>query len=287
MPRSRVVHAAVLAALLVPLSLAAQQRRVRPLRAGPIPGAEMVIEVTDSGCEAPDQIDAGLVNVRLFNRGATLRHVEFIKRDRITSLAQLRQLVLTEDRNVPWLHPIGGPAPAAPGGMSSATLVLERGNYVLACVFAGTPSLRQPFPDGIVKELTVTVGAGAAPTARLPQAELSMRLFEWNFVVDGPLFAGRRTIRVENAGRLEHNVWIVRLLPGRTPDQAAAWVTDPRGAPPFEAAGGSTGLEAQQAINITVDFLPGEYVFLCTLYNPLSRRTHVGHGMMKVVRVVN
>ena len=273
--------------VLVPLSLAAQPRRTRPVRPGPIPGGEIVIESTDNGCEAPDQVDAGLVNVRLFNRGSTLRHVEFIRRDRLTPLSEVGELVLTNDRNVPWLRALGGPAPAGPGGVSSATLVLERGNYVLSCVFAGTPSLRQPFPDGIVKELTVTAGVGPMRPATLPAAELSMRLFEWNFVVDGPLFAGRRTIRVENAGRLEHNVWIARLLAGRTPEQAAAWVSDPRGAPPFEAVGGTTEIEADQAINITVDFLPGEYVLLCTLYNPLSRRTHIGHGMMKVVRVVN
>lgn len=273
--------------MLAPLMLTAQARRVRPLRAGPIPGSEMVIESTDTGCEAPDQVDAGLVNVRLFNRGGTLRHVEFIRRDRITPLAEVRDLVLTNDRNVPWLRALGGPAPASPGGVSSATLVLERGNYVLSCVFAGTPSLRQPFPDGIVKELTVTAGVGPLRPVTLPAAELAMRLFEWNFTVDGPLFAGRRTIKVENAGRLEHNVWIVRLLPGRTPEQAASWVSEPRGAPPFEAVGGTTELEADQSINITVDFLPGEYVLLCTLYNPLSRRSHVGHGMMKVVRVVN
>lgn len=257
------------------------------MRPGPIPGAEMVITVTDDGCDAPDQVDAGVVNVRLFNRSMTLRHVEFIRRDRLTPLSEVRQLLATNDRNVPWLRALGGPAPASPGGISSATLVLERGNYVLSCVFAGTPSLRQPFPDGIVKELVVTAAPGPARREVLPAAEIAMRLFEWNFTVDGPLFAGRRSIRVENAGRIEHNVWIVRLLPGRTAEQAAAWVSDPRGAPPFEAVGGTTELEAEQAINITVDFRPGEYVFLCTLFNPLSRRTHVGHGMIKVVRVVN
>ncbi|MBL8962411.1 MAG: hypothetical protein JNJ98_21290, partial [Gemmatimonadetes bacterium] len=101
--------------MLAPLMLTAQARRVRPLRAGPIPGSEMVIESTDTGCEAPDQVDAGLVNVRLFNRGGTLRHVEFIRRDRITPLAEVRDLVLTNDRNVPWLRALGGPAPASPG----------------------------------------------------------------------------------------------------------------------------------------------------------------------------
>jgi hypothetical protein len=171
--------------------------------------------------------------------------------------------------------------------VSTATLLLERGNYVISCVFAGTPSLRQPFPDGSIHELTVTAGPGPTRNPGLPAAELSMRLFEWNFALDGPLFAGRRTIRVENPGRIEHNVWIVRLNAGRSAAEAAAWVTEPRGAAPFEAVGGSTALEENGAVNITVDLRPGEYVFLCTLYNPLSRRTHVGHGMMKVVRVVH
>ena len=274
-------------ALLAPALAGTQPRPARVARPGPIPGSELVIVTSDDGCDAPAQVDAGLVNVRLFNRGGTLRHVEFIRRERLTPLAEVRELVLNNDRNVPWLRTMGGPAPAAPGGVSTATLQLERGNYVISCVFAGTPSLRQPFPDGSIHELTVTAGPGPARLPALPAAEVSMRLFEWNFALDGPLFAGRRTIRVENPGRIEHNVWIVRLQPGRTAAEAAAWVTDPRGPAPFEAVGGTTALEENGAVNITVDLRPGEYVFLCTLYNPLSRRTHVGHGMMKAVRVVN
>lgn len=286
-PSPAVCCAALLAACVLAGAVDAQARRPRPARPGPIPGSELVVTTSDEGCDAPDQVDAGLVNVRLFNRGNTLRHVELIRLDRLQRIAELREYLLANDRNLPWMHALGGPAPASNGGTSSATMLLQPGPHVISCVFAGAPSVRQPFPDGVIKELTVTAAPGPARPLALPGAELSLRMFEWNFMVDGPLFAGRRTIRVENAGRLEHNVWIVRLLAGRTAEQAAAWISDPRGLPPFEAVGGTTELEADARINITVDLLPGDYVFLCTLYNPLSRRTHIGHGMMKTVRVVN
>ncbi len=262
-------------------------RRVPPATTparGAVQGTELVIATSDEGCDAPDQVDAGLINVRLFNRGTALRHVELIKVDR-ERLPQIREYVLANDRNVPWMHALGGPAPAPPGGVSSTTMVLQPGRHVLSCIVPGSPTNRQSFPDGVIKDLLVTTPPGPSRPVSLPAAEHSLRMFEWNFLTDGPLLAGRRTVRVENAGKLAHNLWIVRLAPGRTADQVAAWITDPRGVPPFEAVGGSTELEKDKLINITVDLLAGDYVFLCTLYNPLSRRTHVSHGMMKVVRV--
>jgi hypothetical protein len=133
-----------------------------------------------------------------------------------------------------------------------------------------------------VEELSVV---GQSEGATLPDAAVKLTMFEWNFTLEGPLNAGRRTIRVENKGQFEHQVSIVRLLPGRGIDQAVKWAENPSGPPPFEGVGGTTNLARERSVNLTVDLLPGDYVLLCTTYNPLSKQLHSHHGMIKQIRV--
>ena len=280
------VLAASLALVTAP-PLIAQQAPPRRPRTGQIPGSEFVVVATDHAFQAPEQVDAGLVNVRLFNRGKEMHHVLVIKVDRLYGLSQISEYLRNNDWNVPWMTPMGGPEAVGPGGVASAIMVLEPGRYVLACVVASPATHRQHFMDGMIRELSVVKPPGTPAPAQLPPAEISLRMFEWNFSLDGPLFAGRRTIRVENAGKFEHQVWMVRLLPGRTIEQAIAWAETPRGPAPFDPVGGTTGLASGRAVNISVDLMPGEYALLCTLFNPLSRKTHSAHGMVKAIRVVN
>lgn len=268
-------------------SLPAQTRRPQAPRGGVIQGTELVVVATDYRFEAPEQVDAGLVNIRLFNRGKEMHHLIVIKVDRLDRITSISEYLRNNDWNVPWMHPLGGPESVGPGGVASASMVLEPGRYILACVVASPTTHRQHFMDGMIRELSVVKAPGAAVHATLPRTEVSLKLFEWNFTLDGPLFAGRRTIRVENIGKFEHHVWIVRLNEGRTLEQAVKWAETPLGPAPFEPVGGTTGLAPGKAVNIAVDLLPGDYAFLCTLFNPLSKKTHSAHGMIKPIRVVN
>lgn len=268
-------------------SIAAQQPRPRTPRTGQIPGSEFVVVATDHEFEAPDQVDAGLVNIRLFNRGREMHHVVVIKVDRLDRLSQISEYLKSNDWNVPWLTPMGGPEAVSPGGVSSAIMVLQPGRYVLACVVSSPTTHRQHFMDGMIRELAVVKPHGVVAAAQLPATEISLKLYEWNFTLDGPLFAGRRTIRVENVGRFEHHVWMVRLLPRRSVEEAMKWAERPDGPAPFEPVGGTTGLAPGRSVNVSVDLIPGEYALLCTLFNPLSRKTHSAHGMVMPLRIVN
>ena len=120
----------------------------------------------------------------------------------------------------------------------------------------------------------------------MPATELTLTLNEWSLNLSGPVHAGRRSIRVRNDGRLEHHAWVVRLLPGKTLAQAAKWVDDPLTPPPFEGMGGTRAIGAGASVNVTVDLIPGEYALLCTLFNPLSKKTHTAHGMVSGFTVV-
>lgn len=267
-------------------AVVAQQRRPAAQRPGGIAGNELVVIAHDYRFEAPDQVDAGLVNIRLFNRGKEDHHVLLIKLDRLDRVNQVADYLKANDWNVPWMHPMGGPESVAPGGSASASMVLEPGRYMLACVVASPTSHRQHFMDGMIKEISVVKAPAAAGQATLPPTEVNLKLFEWNFMLDGPLFAGRRTIRVENTGKFEHHVAFVRLKEGKTMEQAVKWAETPSGPSPYESVGGTTGLDPGRAVNITLDLMPGEYAMLCTLFNPLSKKTHSAHGMIKPIRVV-
>lgn len=280
----------LLALTLTGGTLAAQGRpatAATPATPAPSPANEVVVVATDFRFEAPASVDAGLVNFRLFNRGRELHHLLVIRIDRMAKTSEIAELLKANDWNVPWMHALGGPESVAPGGVSSASMVLEPGRYVLACVVSSPSTHRQHFMDGMIRELLVVKAPGPTRRAMLPNAAAKVTLFEWNFTFEGTLAAGRRDIRVENIGRFEHQMWIVRMSPGRTLDEAVKWAENPQGVAPFESVGGTTGLGPGRSINITVDLLPGDYALLCTLYNPLSRKTHSAHGMIKPFRVVN
>lgn len=250
----------------------------------PAPGAELVIVATDKALEVPEQVDAGLVNVRLFNRSSGPQHISILKVDRLDRVASISEYLRSGDWNVPWINRMGGPESAPPGGVSSVAMVLEPGRYVVAHLPIGSRP-GGPLLLRDVEELSVTERPGAPTKATLPPAVAIIKMSEWSFTLDGPLHAGRRVIRVDNTGLFEHELQIVRLLPGRGIDQAVKWAENPSGLPPFEAAGGTTNLARGRSVNVTVDLLPGDYALLCTTYNPLSKQLHSQHGMIKQIRV--
>jgi len=261
-------------------------RRPATARPGGIAGSEYVIVVTDQGFEAPEQVDAGLVNVRLFNRSKGTQHFVLLKVDRLDRLSQISDYLRSGDWNVPWINRMGGPESPPPGGVSSVSIVLDPGRYVVAQLPISSGTSGGALILGDVQELSVTKRSGPDAAMTLPPTEITLALFEWNFTLEGALSAGRRTLRIENKGQFEHQVSIVRLLPGRTLEQAVRWAERHSGPAPYESAGGTTNFGRARSVNVTVDLIPGDYALLCTTYNPLSKKLHSQHGMVKQVRVL-
>lgn len=259
--------------------------RPAPARAVPGQGTELVIVVTDRGLEVPSQVDEGLVNVRLFNRSSGSQHISVLKVDRLDRLPAIVDYLKSGDWNVPWINRMGGPESTPPGGVSSVSMILEPGRYVIAQLPI-TPTPAGPLVLRDVEELAVLrQPPGPGVVTSLPPAAATITLYEWNFNITGPLNAGRRTIRVENTGQFEHQVWIVRLAPGKGLEQAVKWAEHPSGPPPFEGIGGTTNVARGHSVNVTVDLLEGDYALLCVTYNPLSKRLHSQHGMVKAFHV--
>jgi hypothetical protein len=275
------IHAVVGVSIL---SAQTPQQPRRP-RAGLIQGTEVVVVATDQGLEAPDQADAGLLNLRLFNRGRQLHSLILLKVDRLDRIASIAETLRNNDWNLTWLKALGGPGRVGPGGMSSGIVVVEPGRYVLADLGDGPPQGRLTRSDVFLKELAVLKPTGSERAIQLPETEVTLSMTGWSFNLSGPLYAGRRTVNVVNNSPLDHNMWLVRLAPGRTTTDALRWLDRPHGVPPFEALGGTTAIAPGRAINVTFDLLPGDYTLICGLLNPLSKRTHADHGMVKQLTV--
>jgi hypothetical protein len=112
-----------------------------------------------------------------------------------------------------------------------------------------------------------------------------MTLKDYDFQLSGPLTPGKHIIRIENAAQQPHEVVLVRLAPGKTPADLAAWVDKMVGPPPAEPLGGMAGLHTGGRAYLAVNLTPGEYGLLCFIPDAKDGKPHVAHGMMKQIKV--
>ena len=245
----------------------------------PAPTANLVtVTAREFAFGAPATIPAGLTTVRLVSQGQEMHHVQLVRLDEGHTVAELMELAKTEDQPLPaWATFVGGPNVHAPGAHSEATVTLEPGSYAIVCYIPsadGVPHIRK----GMVKPLTVLPAAEAAV---LGAAEVRMTLRDFSFQTTPEITAGRRSIDVVNEAEQPHEAVLMRLEPGKTPQDLLAWIKRPQGPPPATPMGGTSILSRGEANRISVDFTPGEYVLLCFVPDAGDGRLHVEHGMVR------
>jgi hypothetical protein len=106
-----------------------------------------------------------------------------------------------------------------------------------------------------------------------------MRDFSFDMPEQVP--AGTVTYKVVNDGPQAHELNILRLAPGATVADVAAWQANPTTPPPFEAVGGMNGLSRGVEGFMTVDLQAGEYVAICHIPDPGSGVPHSHLGMIR------
>jgi uncharacterized cupredoxin-like copper-binding protein len=267
--------AAVLGGLAVSLAAAPAARAAR--HSTP---RTLAVTAKDYSFDAPARVPAGATTIHLVNHGAEAHHIWVIQLAPGKTLAQYLDAART---GAPprWATNIGGPNAVAPGGESSATVVLTPGRYALLCFVPsadGVPHLMK----GMARELTVT---GPDPHDALPPADLSLRLADYAFAFSRPLTAGHHVVRVTNASKQPHEVTLWRLPPGVTPRQIAAWAEHPSGRPPALPLGGVTGIDPGRAADWPVDVQPGDYALLCFVPDANDAKPHTAHGMLEKITV--
>jgi hypothetical protein len=243
---------------------------------------EMMIMASEFAFEAPDSVPAGMMRVQLMNHGGEMHHVIFARIDSGHTQEELFK-ELAGDKPFPsWAHVAGGPNTPPPGGTTETTIDLVQGQYVLFCVIPSSDGVPH-VAKGMARPLRVT--AATAPSAPPPNADVTVSLSDYTFTLSTPITAGKRTLRVDNVAEQPHEIVIVKLAPGKTPQDVATWALKPVGPPPGVPLGG-TSFQPKGVTNyVTAEYTPGEYALLCFIPDAKDGKPHVAHGMMKQITV--
>jgi uncharacterized cupredoxin-like copper-binding protein len=244
-----------------------------------------VVTVTamDYAFQAPDTIAAGRTTLRLVNKGPDFHHIWLIKLEQGKTLADLVAATKTPGPLPKWAVDVGGPNSPMPGEEVSATLDLEAGRYVMACVIPAKTDGQPHFMKGMVKELVVAPSRGVQQSGKETElaADVVMTLSDYAFELSSPITTATKTIRIRNTAAQPHEAVLVKLAPNTTVQQFLERMEKPQGAPPGALVGGITGIAKGRTVDLATSFTPGDYALLCFVPDAGDGKPHLMHGMVK------
>ena len=246
--------------------------------------AAITVTANDFSFDAPGKVPAGAVTMRLVNNGKELHHAQLIRVEDGKTMADVAKVLKDPGPPPAWIKWVGGPNAVLPGKETYATSVLTPGLYAYLC-FIPSPDRVIHASKGMVRPFEVTPAATGA-VAELPAPDATIKLVDYDFQLSAPLTAGKRTILVENAGPQPHEVALLKLAPGKTVADFAAWdAGGMKGPPPAEPIGGVVALDKGASSTFTVDLTPGDYGLLCFVPDAKDGKPHLAHGMIKTIKV--
>ena len=189
---------------------------------------------------------------------------------------------------------VGGPTTVDPGGQTQVILNLEPGQYVALC-FVESPDGVPHLDKGMVQAFEVAE-SGTPTATEDPQAAGTVVLLDFAFELPAEIAAGPQIWEVVNVGPQPHEIVLLKLAPGETPEQLQSMSAGPpaspeagddtvspvaaAGPPPFEPAGGMQALAAGERGWAVLDLEPGTYVAICAVPDPASGQPHLALGMV-------
>ncbi len=227
-------------------------------------------------------VPAGLVAVRLVNEGHAIHMLGIGRLDSSRTVGDLMG-ALQKRTPIPYWFELGGPGTVSPGDSVTAYLTLEPGTYSTICWMPDSTGKGHE-TDGMFATLTVTGDSAGAPVP--PTPDLYVRERDYHISLSQTPTAGRHVLAIDNDGPQNHDLAILRLLPGKTEEQALAWLAHPTMSDaPVEAVGGIVGQERWAHAEVAVDLVPGDYLFLCMIPDAKDGKPHFMHGMVTRVKV--
>jgi hypothetical protein len=237
------------------------------------------IRVTDDGYSSADQVSAGRVAITLHNDGHGQRNAQFLRVNDGVSLAQLAATFQNDQRSAMSLVSFaGGPGTVPPGGTQEVVQDLVEGQYVMVTLLLGEDGF-QYVPPGMFKPFRVVPASTPPTSAPLPGDEV-LRLEDFGFGIP-QLSAGSHTLRLDNVGKVPHEILVKRMAPETTLGDALAFVLTPVGTPPYADAGGALVFPGGQSVSMTLELAPGQYVAICYFRDSATRKTHAELGMIR------
>jgi uncharacterized cupredoxin-like copper-binding protein len=242
------------------------------------------VTAKDFGFDAPGTIPAGATRFELANHGKEFHHAQLIRLEDGKTLQDLAKAMSTPGPTPSWVKFVGGPNGIGPGQNANATATLTPGQYAYVCLIPSRDGVMH-LTKGMVRPFEVTAASSTAP-AKLPAADVTIKLVDYDFQSSQPLTPGRHTILVENAGPQAHEIVMLKLAPGKKVEDFGRWAeTGMKGPPPAEPLGGIAVLDKDDHGSFDVDLTPGEYGFICFVPDSKDGKPHLVHGMMKQIKV--
>jgi hypothetical protein len=233
----------------------------------------LTITAHDYAFEAPDTIAAGPTTIRLRNSGQDYHEVDLVRLSDGHTLADVAHAMETH-QDVPWAAELGGVAAVSPGGDATVAIDVPAGSYVIIC---GVPDAHGTAHamKGMMRALVVT----GASTTRMPEADVTVDMKEYGFVLSAPLTADTHVARVRNVGAQRHMLIVLRMAPGKTGADVVAWEHNRHGPPPAEPIGGAADMDAGATVLMPLHLSPGRYAMICFADAP-DAKSHADHGMI-------
>jgi len=217
--------------------------------------------------------------VQLKNTGKEDHHVQFVRlNDGVTTDQFTAAFPMGPGGIARLSQNVGGAGAIAADGTSAAIIDLKEGQHFLLC-YLPTRDGVEHIAKGMFLPLSVTAATGAS--VPMPAAFGTVTMSDFAFKLPmGTIPAGRSLLRVTNEGAQAHELNIVRLAPGKKPEDITQFRAQPMGPPPFVNAGGIQGLEKGGSGIAVLDLTPGEYAAVCNIPDPMSRKAHLLLGMI-------
>lgn len=244
----------------------------------------VTIHAKEFSFDVPKTIASGLTTFRLVNDGKELHHASIVKLDKGKTIQDVQVAMKSEGPPPTWIHAVGGPNAALPGGTVEATFDLTPGNYVIVC-FVNSPG--EPMPHlakGMMATFTVTAPSGVAQAggtfAPTPNPDVHLELKDYGFKFSKPITAGKHTIHIMNQGPQDHEAILIQLAPGKHLKDFTDWVVKDamKGPPPARPMSGIAAMATGRTAIVTDDFTPGNYAITCFVSAP-DKKAHAEHGM--------
>jgi len=234
--------------------------------------------------ETPKQIPAGLTTFRFTVNGKEPHHGIMVRLDQGKTFADLAAAIKNPGPPPSWVHLDGGMMIGDPATGSNVTMKLTPGNYALIC-FVPSPDGVAHVAKGMFAPIEVTPAAG--DPAVEPEADIVLRLVDYDFQFSKPPTSGEHVIRVEAAPGQPHELVLVRLGEGVTAQQVVAaemgQTKGPR--PSYTFAGGVAPMDGGRHAYIHTTLEPGRYALICFMPDAKDGTPHLMHGMIKEITV--
>jgi hypothetical protein len=133
-----------------------------------------------------------------------------------------------------------------------------------------------------MKRMVAKLHVGDRPPSKgesaAPKADATVHLVDFKIELP-PGFDGKGEIAVTNQGKEAHEFIVVKLLPGKTLADAAAWKPGNGQPAPFTFAGGAAAIEPGESELVKMDLAPGDYIATCQVTGAAGV-PHIAMGMV-------